>query len=133
MGFERYNLLNRRSALSIILPHTRTWKYSGFKSLYKFSRVSRNEVYHVHGFTLDDVNCADAKGAFPPSHFSYKLADKRAHIVASQFYKCHTFVSCLSVRSLLQTKLVCYKLTKATLNASLSSSLLQKCDGGNAS
>jgi hypothetical protein len=33
---------------------------------------------------------------------------------------------------LLQTKLVCYKLTKATLRASLSSSLLQKCDGGNA-
>jgi hypothetical protein len=32
----------------------------------------------------------------------------------------------------LQTKLVCYKLTKATLRASLSSSLLQKCDGGNA-
>jgi hypothetical protein len=33
---------------------------------------------------------------------------------------------------LLQTKLICYKLTKATLQASLSSSLLQKCDGGNA-
>jgi hypothetical protein len=32
----------------------------------------------------------------------------------------------------LQTKLVCYKLTKATSRASLSSSLLQKCDGGNA-
>jgi hypothetical protein len=31
-----------------------------------------------------------------------------------------------------QTRLVCYKLTKATLRASLSSSLLQKCDGGNA-
>jgi hypothetical protein len=28
--------------------------------------------------------------------------------------KCHTFLSCLSVRSLLQTKLLCYKLTKAT-------------------
>jgi hypothetical protein len=41
-------------------------------------------------------------------------------------------LSCLSVRSLLQTKLVCYKLTKATLRASLSSSLLEKCDGGNA-
>jgi hypothetical protein len=33
---------------------------------------------------------------------------------------------------LLQTKFACYKLTKATLRASLSSSLLQKCDGGNA-
>jgi hypothetical protein len=41
-------------------------------------------------------------------------------------------LSCLSVRSLLQTKLVAYKLTKATLRASLLSSLLQKCDGGNA-
>jgi hypothetical protein len=28
--------------------------------------------------------------------------------------------------------LVCYKLTNTTLRASLSSSLLQKCDGGNA-
>jgi hypothetical protein len=28
--------------------------------------------------------------------------------------------------------LVCYKLTKATVRASFSSSLLQKCDGGNA-
>jgi hypothetical protein len=32
----------------------------------------------------------------------------------------------------LQTKLVYYKLTKASLRVSLSSSLLQKCDGGNA-
>jgi hypothetical protein len=46
--------------------------------------------------------------------------------------KCHTFLSCLLVRSLLHTKLVCYKIPKATLLTSLSSSLLQKCDGGNA-
>jgi hypothetical protein len=32
----------------------------------------------------------------------------------------------------LQSKLACFKLTKATLQASLTSSLLQKCDGGNA-
>jgi hypothetical protein len=32
----------------------------------------------------------------------------------------------------LQTKLDCFKLTKATLRASLSSSLLLKFDGGNA-
>jgi hypothetical protein len=38
---------------------------------------------------------------------------------------CQSEVSC-------KPKLVCYKLTKATLRASLSSSLLQKYDGGNA-
>jgi hypothetical protein len=70
-------------------------------------------------------------GAFPPSHFSNKLADKLAQKVASQTNVTH-FCLVLSVRSLLQTKLVCYKLTMATLRASLSSSLLQKCDGGNA-
>jgi hypothetical protein len=39
---------------------------------------------------------------------------------------------CQSEVCLLQPKLVSYKLTKATLRASLSASLLQKCDGVNA-
>jgi hypothetical protein len=40
---------------------------------------------------------------------------------------CVLFVS----QKFVQTTLVCYKLTQATLRARLSSSLLQKCDGGN--
>jgi hypothetical protein len=76
-------------------------------------------------------NIQQGKGAFPLSHFFNKLAGKLNHKVASV--------------SLQQTNLVCYKLLtdkhvkkcatfvcESALCVSLSASLLQKCDGGNA-
>jgi hypothetical protein len=71
------------------------------------------------------------KGAFPPSHLSNTFADKLAYKVTSQTNFTHFCLVCQSE--------VCCKpnwfatnLTEATLRASLSASLLQKCDGGNA-
>jgi hypothetical protein len=65
------------------------------------------------------------------SHFSNKLDDKLAHKVASQINVTHFCLVCQS-EVCCKPKLVCYKPTKVTLRASLSSSLMQKCDGGNA-